>query len=155
MKAQRFKYCPVCECGFFYRRESAKFCSPACKQKAHRIAHGQTVARSEAARRTVEELSSKALCPHCLKSFWQNTRGRKRVFCSNSCRVSAHRLKIAAAWRLVKWLNKVNDYQALALVDSIGTGGVDELALQHGCKYSYTTRTYTGMTPDFWQNSHA
>jgi len=79
------------------------------------------------------------------------TQGRKRVFCSDSCRVSANRFKKAAAFKLVRWLNGTDDYTAFKLVEAIGTGGVDELALPHGIKYNYWQRTYTGATPDFYQ----
>jgi len=151
MEATKFKYCPVCECGFFCKRNSAKFCSPACKQKAHRIAHGQTVLRSEATRKTVAELSERKFCLHCQRAFWENTNGRKRQFCSDSCRVSANRFKHAAAWRFVRSIRAKGDYDAFTFVDENGTKAVDELALQYGCSYNYGTRQYTGQSVSLWE----
>lgn len=135
------KYCPQCECLFFYKRESAKFCSPACRQKALRIRQGQTVLTSEANRRTTD-LSERKSCPYCNKGFWTNTKGRKRRFCSDSCRVSANRVKMTAAFRFVERVLQMPQYDAFMLTAKEGTTGIDKLAESHGYEYSDTTREY-------------
>jgi len=146
MKKMEMKYCDVCNNGFFCRRKSAKFCSPACKQLDYRRRNGQTVLKSEQSRKTLETLSQRQKCPHCGAYFWTNTTGRKRKFCSNSCRVSANRFKISAAYKYIKAHTGKPDYDAYMMVAELGTVAVDKIALQNGAKYNYNSRRYEGAT---------
>lgn len=147
MKQMQMKYCKVCDNGFFCRRQSAKFCSPACRQLDYRRRHGQTVVRSEVARKTVEGLSSREKCPNCGAYFWTNTTGRKRIFCSDSCRVSANRSKRAAAYKALMATQGLGQYDAFMLLQQNGIAWVDEMLLRfHQMQYNFASRRYEGAS---------
>jgi len=128
--------CQQCWFVFEARRSSAKFCSPACKQKAHRIKNGQ---RFENKVKTVNE---RCMCRHCGAGFWQSGKGRKAHYCSNSCRQLANVAKKHAGFRYYKRMGNASDYAAWTAVETLGTDGVDELAAAAGYHYSYVQRMY-------------
>lgn len=95
--------CSNCGVEFEARRCSAKYCSPACRQQSYREAHGQ-VSRNKTS--TPARREDRLTCPHCGKGYWQSLKGRKRSFCSDSCRVSANRRKVNATRNLIRKLSR-------------------------------------------------
>jgi len=129
--------CKQCWFEFQAKRSSAKFCSPACKQKYWRIEHGQQFENKP--KHTPDERSH---CEHCGGGFWQSGKGRKAKFCSNSCRQLANRAKIAAAFKWYKRARQISDHEALCYVETVGTDAIDRLAAAEGFHYSRVEKMY-------------
>src|ERR1700730_19222001 len=72
--------CTICAATFTTTRADARFCSPACRQKAHRAKQFST---------------KKIVCTICAIAF-TSTRAHAR-FCSHACRQKAHRAERANA----------------------------------------------------------
>src|ERR1700730_16974928 len=68
--------CTICAAAFTSTRADAKFCSPACRQKAHRAKQSHT---------------KKIVCTICAIVF-TSTRAHAK-FCSHACRQKAYRAK--------------------------------------------------------------
>lgn len=132
------KVCPVCWFEFEARRYNAKFCSPACKQKNHRVKHGQVTQNKTTDRR----VNDRCTCQHCGKGFWRSGKGRPAKFCGNSCRQMANTAKKAAAFHWYKQQRKISDYEAWCYVESVGTDAMDRLAAAEGWHYSHIERRY-------------
>lgn len=137
----RQKYCSECRSGFMAQRDNAKFCSDKCKQLAYRKRNGQTstnrvkdAGMGNAVRRT---------CPHCSSRFYLNRYGRTRKFCSDSCKVSANRIKIAATKQLLTRLLHA-DYHMKPFHEAAkkGTDAFEKLVASVGYEYSFVHRTY-------------
>jgi len=137
------KICSQCFNVFEARRSNAKFCSPACKQKAHRIKHGQN---NTAFGSWADATKTRYACKHCHNGFYGSGKGRTPKFCSNSCRVSANRFKHAASFKFVKKMNGSSlgwsDYECFVHVQDSGTAAIETWANKTGWEYSYATRSF-------------
>lgn len=130
--------CKQCWFLFEARRSNAKYCSPACKQKAHRIAKGQKAANKKASRTP----NDRAICRHCGDGFWQSGKGRKAHYCSQSCRQMANIAKKHAGFNWYKQARGISDYEAWNYIEAVGTDAIDRLAAAEGLHYSYPQRMY-------------
>lgn len=144
--------CSQCHNVFRARRASAKFCSPACKQKAHRVKRGQKDTRFA----FIDEISirERVVCKHCQRSFYPQSKGRKPKYCSNSCRQSANKFKQAAAYKFVKAINGAalgwSDYDCYMYVLEQGTDAIEKWATSLGWEYSYTVRRFWQKSEHLW-----
>lgn len=132
--------CETCGIGFDARRASAKYCSAACRQKALRIRKGQPIAAPKEMKRNANKRHT---CPHCGGGFWQPIYGRKRKFCSNSCRVSANKFLQTAIKQLLNRLLH-RDYQMGQFYDAQkrGSGYFVEYVNRYGFRYSEVMRSF-------------
>lgn len=138
------KVCTQCWFEFEARRRNAKFCSNACKQKAHRISKGQKF-ENKATAKTANERCS---CRHCGKGFWQSGKGRKALYCGATCRQMANLAKKGAAFRWYKVQRGISDYEAWCYVETVGTDAIDRIAEAEGFAYSYQQKIY--YKPQAW-----
>lgn len=132
------RVCKSCWFEFEARRCNAKFCSAACRQKHWRNRHAETSTAADNMRPKMERKT----CPHCNAGFWQNPKGRKAVYCSNSCRSSANRMKKTAAFTLFQ--EKLG-YTYGGAYMAIGKGtldAADTIAASNGYHYSHVQRQY-------------
>lgn len=136
--------CETCGWGFEARRSSAKYCSAACRQKALRQRKGQPTKVTKELKR---EQDKRHTCPHCHGGFWQPIYGRKRKYCSNSCRVSANRFLQYAIINLMRKLRQ-RDYAMgnFIAAKNIGSDNFVRYVERLGFRYSYTLRTFVEMS---------
>lgn len=149
----RSKICSTCYNPYEAKRSNAKYCSDACKQKAHRIRGGQN---NNAFGIWAERSRTRYACKHCHNGFWGSGKGRTPKFCSNSCRVSANRFKHAASFRFVKMMNGSSlgwsDFECYSHVQDLGTDAIEQWAVKVGWEYSYQSRCFWSKAENlrFW-----
>lgn len=87
--------CPVCSKLYNAKRDDKTTCSPACKQKAHRIEKGRASSYREAAHRGAE---TKAMqrhelnCQQCGTAIARDGNSASRTkYCSAACKQKAYR----------------------------------------------------------------
>lgn len=135
------KVCSNCECLFEARRSSAKFCSPACRQQSYRERNGQQFRNKKTVETSTPE--QRLTCPHCGKGYWQSISGRKRLFCSDSCRVSANRRKVNATRNLIRVLMRrgANTDPYIDAANN-GTQAFEDYVKPYGWIYDKTSGKY-------------
>lgn len=137
------KLCSNCGCEFEARRNTAKFCSPACRQQDYRIRNGQQFSNVSS---TLVQQSARDLrltCPHCGKGYWQGSTGRKRQYCSDSCRVSANRRKVNATRNLIRKLSKRGaSMDKFIDAANVGTVEFENLVKRYGFVYDGKNGVY-------------
>lgn len=134
-------FCQVCGHDFEARRASARYCSPACKQKQYRVLHGQKMTKKEARTRVNVCESAEKRCPNCNRRIPPKLgKGRVRKFCSNGCRAMYHRAKENAAIRATGFGNYHG--QTLSVMDK----ALKELGLY----YNHAHKAYFFVQPQLF-----
>jgi len=143
--------CATCYNPFKARRRNALYCSPSCKQKAHRHRHGQN---NKAFGEWADKTKPRHTCKHCGNGFWGSGKGRTPKFCSNSCRQSANIRKQHASFQFIKMMNgsalEWASYDCWMYLKQKGTGHIEEWANRIGWEYSYSAGCYWQSTRKLW-----
>lgn len=134
--------CSVCGVEFYARRMSARYCSPACKQKQYRLLHGQPMTVEEA-RHMLEAKSTRCTCVGCGRGFWRAAKGRKPKFCCPSCRQTFMTAKRRA---LIRWyVVHVENAQLPERLSAEWYASVEKSAREGGWRYIHAQRSMSQM----------
>lgn len=140
----RARSCKCCGESFRPARKAAKYCSVACRVKAHRQKQAGRKAAAGRAGRAALDIAAPTIgrCAHCDKGFWRLD-SRPRLYCGASCRSAAYKTRQRAALGI---LAAVLGYERASDVISTGMPKTSALLAAMGFQYDASRRTWARST---------
>ena len=136
----RARTCPICSERFTPARKSARFCSPACKQKAYR----RRAARRKPPAPPAAPALEASTCAHCQRGYFAD-RAHPSLYCSTRCKNASWRMRRAAAVDTVaavlRQAGKPCD-DAADIVEFAGLAQITESLAALGWRYDYSSRSF-------------